>query len=78
MTEQIEQFEKLPELLKYRDRYEISIQFWPEQTAVYIYKDGVELASYGNPNAITRGIEYLDRITRGVEYLNRIINDWYD
>jgi len=61
MTQQIEQLKKL---IKYRDIYEISIQFWPELTAVYISKDGVELVSYGNHNCINRAIEYLERITK--------------
>jgi hypothetical protein len=55
----------LKRLLKYSDRYEISIQFWPEQQAVFIAKDGVDLESYGNDlnEALKRSIEYLDRVT---------------
>lgn len=54
----------LGRLLKYSDRYEISIQFWPKQIAVYISKDMVELKDYGGDFdfAIKRSIEYLDRI----------------
>lgn len=55
----------LANLLKYSNKYEISIQFWPEQTAVYIAKDGVDLQNYGGDFdfAISRSIEYLDRVT---------------
>lgn len=56
----------LSRLLKYSDRYEISIQFWPEQIAVFISKDGIDLQDYGGDfdSSIIRSIEYLDRITR--------------
>lgn len=55
---------KLPRLLRFSDKYEISIQFWPEQIAVYIEKDGVELTSYGGSFAfaIKNAISYLERI----------------
>ena len=58
--------EQLSRLLAYSDKYEISIQFWPEQTAVYIAKDGVDLKDYGGDFdfAIGRSIEYLNRVTR--------------
>lgn len=57
--------EQLRRLLAYSDKYEISIQFWPEQIAVYIAKDGVYLQDYGGDFdfAIGRTIEYLDRVT---------------
>lgn len=59
-----EELIKLSRLLKYSDRYEINIQFWPNQTAVYIEKDNVELQNYGGDFdfAISKSIEYLDRI----------------
>jgi len=55
---------KLRKLLAYSDRYEISIQFWPEQIAVYITKDGVDLKDFGGSFsfAIDKATEYLDRI----------------
>lgn len=55
----------LTRLLKYSEKYEISIQFWPDQTAVYINKDDVPLYDYGGDreDALTKAIEYLDRIT---------------
>jgi hypothetical protein len=55
----------LLELIKYSDRYEINIQFWPEQTAVYIAKDGVELTDFGGEKdiVIKQSIDYLKRIT---------------
>jgi hypothetical protein len=57
---------KLKRLLMFSNRYEISIQFWPDQTAVYIAKDGVDLQSYGGSFnfAIGRSIEYLTRINK--------------
>lgn len=57
--------EQLSRLLAYSDKYEISIQFWPKQIAVYIAKDGVDLQGYGGDFdfAIGRSIEYLDRVT---------------
>ena len=57
--------DQLRRLLAYSDKYEISIQFWPEQIAVYIAKDGVDLQDYGGDFdfAIGRSIEYLDRVT---------------
>ncbi len=57
---------KLNKLLAYSDRYEISIQFWPDQTAVYIAKHGVDLIDFGGSSfdfAIDKAIEYLSRIT---------------
>jgi len=55
----------LKRLLRYSDRYEISIQFWPGQIAVFIAKDGVDLDSWGcsdGSKSIKSAIEYLDRI----------------
>lgn len=49
-------------LISYSSRYEITIQFWPNQTTVYIAKDGIDLFDYGGDDAIERSIEYLDRI----------------
>lgn len=56
---------KLKDLLRFSDRYEISIQFWPQQIAVYIAKDGVDLTDFGGDFgfAIGKSIEYLNRIT---------------
>ena len=56
---------ELARLLKYSDKYEISIQFWPEQQAIYIAKDGVDLQDYGGDfdDITDKAIEYLDRIT---------------
>lgn len=56
--------QKLKKLLMYSDRYEISIQFWPETTSIYISKHDVELTDFGNDfaTAIDKAIEYLDRI----------------
>lgn len=56
----------LGRLLAYSDRYEISIQFWPEQTAVYVSKNGVELTDFGGDAdfAIGSALAYLDRINQ--------------
>jgi len=58
-------FFELKKLLAFSDKYEISIQFWPQQIAVYIAKDGVDLTDFGGDFdfAVGRSIEYLDRIT---------------
>ena len=58
--------EHLERLLSYSDRYQISIQFWPDQTAVYISKDHVNLTSFGGTfdYAITEATRYLNRITK--------------
>ncbi len=60
------QLKKLSSLLTYSDRYELNIQFWPDQTAVYIEKGGVELQSYGGDfdYAIKAALEYLRRINK--------------
>ena len=57
---------RLATLLRYSDKYELSIQFWPDQTAVYISKNGVDLKSFGGDFdfAINNSIKYLDRITK--------------
>lgn len=58
---------KLKRLLKYSDRYEISIQFWPNQIAVFIAKDGVDLNSWGDSTgekSIDSAIQYLNRINK--------------
>lgn len=51
-------------VLKYSNKYEISIQFWPDQIAIYIAKDGVDLIDFGGDFefAIGKAMEYLDRI----------------
>lgn len=56
----------LEKLIKFSDRYEINIQFWPDQTAVYISKDDVELQSYGGDFdfAIDSALAYLRRINK--------------
>jgi hypothetical protein len=58
--------ELLKGLLVFSDKYEISVQFWPEQTAVYIEKDSVELQSYGGSFsfAVKNAISYLKRINK--------------
>lgn len=60
---------KLGELLKYSNKYEISIQFWPDQIAVYIMKDQVDLIDYGGDfdTVVTASINYLKRITKSHE-----------
>lgn len=60
------QTKKLLRLLRYSDRYELSIQFWPDQTVVYIAKDDVDLNSYGGDFnfAINSALDYLIRINK--------------
>ncbi len=54
---------ELNALLKYSYKYEISLQFWPEDhTAVFIAKHGVDLTSYGGKYAVKNALEYLKRI----------------
>lgn len=57
---------QLRKLIAYSDRYEINIQFWPDQTAVYISKGGVDLNSYGGDFdfAIGSSLDYLKRINK--------------
>lgn len=59
-----EQLKKLSQLISYSDRYNINIQFWPDQTAVYIDKDDIELQSYGGDFdfAVDSALAYLKRI----------------
>jgi hypothetical protein len=58
------QLTQLRILLSYSSKYEITVQFWPEQTTVDIAKDGIDLESFGGDFdfAIGKSIEYLDRI----------------
>jgi len=60
------QSKRLRALLVYSDDYEISIQFWPKQTAVYISKDGIDLYDVGGDfdTAIHSATEYLNKINR--------------
>lgn len=60
------QLENLRCLLLYSNKYEISIQFWPDQTAVYIAKDGVRLTDFGGDFdfAIEEATKYLNRINK--------------
>jgi len=57
---------KLEKLLQFSNRYEISIQFWPDQIAVYIAKDGVNLTDFGGDFdfAIGNATAYLNRINK--------------
>lgn len=56
----------LERLIKYSDRYQISIQFWPEQTSVFIMKDHVDLTSFGGgfDETIKAALDYLNRINK--------------
>lgn len=56
----------LTELLSYSNRYDISIQFWVDQTVVYISKRDVDLNSFGGGTefAFIKSIEYLKRINK--------------
>lgn len=66
-------YELLMKLLSYSNRYEISIQFWPDQTTVFISKDGVDLESWGSTEknfAILNAFGYLDRINRKVNTID--------
>jgi hypothetical protein len=58
--------EKLGPLLMYSERYEINIQFWPEQFAIFIAKDGVDLENWGGDfdDIVEQAIEYLERINK--------------
>lgn len=60
------QLDQLRKLLKYSDRYDLSIQFWVEQTVVYITKGDVELNSFGGDFnfAINSALKYLNRINK--------------
>lgn len=61
-----EQVRKLRILLSYSNRYQISIQFWPGLTAVYISKDSVDLKDWGGEfdHAVGSAIRYLRRINK--------------
>lgn len=61
-----EEMLNLLNLISYSDKYEIDIQFWPDQTTVYIEKDGIELQSYGGDfdYSINESIKYLKRINQ--------------
>ena len=56
----------LKKIIRYSKKYEISIQFWPFQWAIFIQKDGVELTSFGGEpeETLQRGLDYLNRINR--------------
>ncbi len=56
----------LTRIIRYSNRYEINIQFWPDQWAVYISKDDVELTSFGGDpeETLKMAIDYLDRINK--------------
>ena len=51
----------LNQLLANSDRYQISIQFWPGQTTVYIEKYGVPLADF---DGIKQALDYLNRVNQ--------------
>lgn len=57
---------ELKKLLKFSNKYEISIQFWPKQIAVYIAKDGMDLIDFGGDfdYVIGKSIRYLNRINK--------------
>ena len=57
---------KFVKLSKYSDRYEISVQMWPLQWAVYIAKDDVDLTSFGGEpeETLQHAIDYLNRINK--------------
>lgn len=62
----IAQTNRLLRLIRYQDRYEINIQFWPGQISVFVEKDGVNLNSWGGDfnHAINSALNYLDRINK--------------
>ena len=53
------------QLFRYSDRYEISVQLWPDQYTVYIAKDGIDLDSFGSDGVI-------DTLERSLNYLRQI------
>lgn len=62
-----QEIQLLKRVVSYSDRYQISIQFWPDQCAVYIMKDDVDLNSFGSSQIETTlkmALDYLDRINR--------------
>lgn len=48
----------LANILKYSNKYEISIQFWPSQITVYIAKDGIDLKDFGGDFEFAIGCSY--------------------
>lgn len=76
-TEQ--QLKKLSQLIEYSDKYNINVQFWPDQTAVYIDKDDIELQSYGGDFdfAIDSALSYLKRINSKTRQRRRLINNMW-
>lgn len=56
-------------IIRYSNKYEISIQYWPDQWAIFIAKDGIDLTSFGGEpeDTLERGLEYLNRITKNNE-----------
>lgn len=61
------QLQKLKELLYFSNVYEINIQFWPDQTAVYISKGGVDLNDFGGSDfdlPVEMALQYLRKINR--------------
>ena len=57
---------KLNKLLAYSDRYQINIQFWPNQTSVFVMKHLVDLHSSGGDfdDAVDSALAYLKRVNR--------------
>ena len=70
---------ELKRLLSFSDRYEISIQFWPKQIAVYIAKDGVDLIDFGGDFdfAVGKAIEYLVRVVSHNDRNIVEVSDWH-
>lgn len=60
------QIATLVKLLNFSNKYEINIQFWPDQIAVYIEKGGVALQDYGGDFdfAVGEALKYLKRINK--------------
>ena len=54
-------------LMQYGEKYEISVQLWPEYKTIYVAKDGVDLYSYGAYDlkiVLSTVLDYLDRVNR--------------
>lgn len=68
-----DELSQLKKLMSFSDRYQISVQFWPDQTAVYIRKDDVDLIDYGGDfnHAVGSAIEYLVRINNRSKLSNQ-------
>ena len=60
------QIDHLQQLKKWSEIYQINLQIWGDQNNIYIYKNNVELFSYGG------GITVEETIEKGLEYLERI------